>query len=124
MILKLRVIKRGCYGRIDGEIAELPIGHEFIAKDMDIPPAFVGRVIVLEQGAEVNTSPKDPKTIPDPIIVIVNGEEVNLANMSGRELAEFAAQHELTSQKKKETVPNFAKRLKEEFEAKLSGTGE
>ena len=122
MNLKLRVIKRGCYGRIDGEIVELPIGHEFITKD--IPPAFVGRVIVLEQGAELNTLPKDPKTIPDPIIVIVNGEEVNLANMSGRELAEFAAQHELTSQKKKETVPNFAKRLKEEFEAKLSGTGE
>ena len=122
MNLKLRVIKRGCYGRIDGEIAELPIGHEFIAKD--IPPAFVGRVIVLEQGAEVNTSPKDPKTIPDPIIVIVNGEEVNLANMSSKELAEFAAQYALTSQKTKETVPYFAKRLKEEFDAKLSGTGE
>lgn len=122
MNLKLRVIKRGCYGRIDGEIAELPIGHEFIAKD--IPSAFVGRVIVLEQGAEVNTSPKDPKMIPDPIIVIVNGEEVNLANMSGKELAEFAAQHELTPKQQKETVPNFAKRLKEEFEAKLSGTGE
>lgn len=122
MNLKLRVIKRGCYGRIDGEIVELPIGHEFITKD--IPPAFVGRVIVLEQGAEVNTSPKDPKTIPDPIIVIVNGEEVNLANLSGKELAEFAAQHELTPKQQKETVPNFAKRLKEEFEAKSSNAGE
>ena len=119
--MKLRVTKRGCYGRIDGEIAELPIGHEFTAKDM--PPAFVDRVIVLEQGVEPNTPPKDPKTIPDPLIVIVNGEEVNLANKSGKELAEFAAQHELTPQQSKETVPNFAKRLKEEFEAKLSGTG-
>ena len=59
----------------------------------------------------------------EPIIVIVNGEEVNLVNMSGKELAEFAKQHELTPQQSKETVPNFAKRLKEEFEAKLSGTG-
>lgn len=59
----------------------------------------------------------------DPIIVIVNGEEVNLANMSGKDLAEFAKQHELTSQQQKETVPNFAKRLKEEFEAKLIGAG-
>ena len=59
----------------------------------------------------------------DPIIVIVNGEEVNLANKSSKELADFAAQHELTPQQSKETVPNFAKRLKEEFEAKLSGTG-
>ena len=60
----------------------------------------------------------------DPIIVIVNGEEVNLANKSGKELAEFAAQHELTPQQSKETVPNFAKRLKEEFEAKVSGNKE
>ena len=120
--MKLRVTTRGCYGRIDGEIAELPIGHEFTAKDM--PPAFVGRVIVLEQGVESNTPPKDPKTIPDPLIVIVNGEEVNLANMSGKDLAEFAKQHELTSQQSKETVPNFAKRLKQEFEAKASGNKE
>ena len=114
--MKLRVTKRGCYGRIDGEIAELPIGHEFIAKE--IPPAFVGRVIVLEQEEEPNTPPKDP------LIVIVNGEEVNLANKSGKELAEFAAQHELTPQQSKETVPNFAKRLKQEFEAKASGNKE
>lgn len=114
--MKLRVTKRGCYGRIDGEIAELPIGHEFIAKEM--PPAFVGRVIVLEQEEEPNTPPKDP------LIVIVNGEEVNLANKSGKELAEFAAQHELTPQQSKETVPNFAKRLKQEFEAKASGNKE
>lgn len=122
--MKLRVTKCGCFGRIDGEIAELPIGHEFIAKE--IPPAFVGRVIILEQenGEQYNnTPPKDNKKIPEPLIVIVNGEEVNLANMSGKELAEFAAQHELTPQQSKETVPNFAKRLKEEFEAKLSGTG-
>ena len=120
--MKLRVTKCGCYGRIDSEIAELPIGYEFTAKE--IPQAFVDRVIVLEQGVESNTPPKDPKTIPDPLIVIVNGEEVNLANMSGKDLAEFAKQHELTSQQSKETVPNFAKRLKEEFEAKSSGTGE
>lgn len=69
-------------------------------------------------------STTDKQKEREPVIVIVNGEEVNLANMSGRELAEFAAQHELTSQQSKETVPNFAKRLKEEFEAKLSGTGE
>ena len=114
--MKLRVTKCGCYGRIDGEIAELPIGHEFTAKE--IPPAFVGRVIVLEQEEEPNTPPKDP------LIVIVNGEEVDLANMIGRELAEFAAQHELTSQQSKETVLNFAKRLKEEFEAKSGDTEE
>lgn len=46
-MMKLRVTHRGCYGRIDGEVAELPIGHEFEAKDM--PIAFEGRVIVLEQ---------------------------------------------------------------------------
>lgn len=122
--MKLRVTESGCYGRIDGDIAALPIGYEFIAND--IPSAFVGRVIVLEQ-EEVeqytSTPPEDDKKIPEPIIVIVNGEEVNLANMSGKDLAEFAKQHELTSQQSKETVPNFAKRLKEEFEAKLSGTG-
>ena len=123
--MKLRVTKCGCYGRIDGEIAELPIGHEFIAKE--IPPAFVGRVIILEQenGEQYNnTPPKDDKKIPEPLIVILNGEEVNLANMSGKELAEFAEQHELTPKQPKETVPNFAKRLKEEFEAKVSGTQE
>lgn len=55
--MKLRVTKCGCYGRIDGEIAELPIGHEFIAKE--IPPAFVGRVIVLEQqSVEVDADKK------------------------------------------------------------------
>ena len=44
--------------------------------------------------------------------------------MSGKDLAEFAKQHELTSQPSKETVPNFAKRLKQEFEAKASGNKE
>ena len=57
--MKLRVTKRGCYGRIDGEIAELPIGHEFIAKE--IPPAFVGRVIVLEQEESKTESEKKKK---------------------------------------------------------------
>ena len=70
------------------------------------------------------TSTTSNKKEKEPVIVIVNGEEVNLANMSGKDLAEFAKQHELTSQQSKETVPNFAKRLKEEFEAKSSGTGE
>lgn len=74
-------------------------------------------------GPEFTTDEQKEK-VKEPIIVIVNGEEVNLANMSSKELAEFAAQYALTSQKTKETVPNFAKRLKEEFEAKLSGTGE
>ena len=123
--MKLRVTTRGCYGRVYDEIAELPIGHEFIAND--IPPAFVGRVIVLEQEKgepDANVPPKDNEKIPEPIIVIVNGEEVNLANMSGKELAEFAEQHELTPKQPKETVPNFAKRLKEEFEAKVSGAQE
>lgn len=45
--MKLRVTHRGCYGRIDGEVAELPIGYEFVAQEM--PIAFEGRVIVLEQ---------------------------------------------------------------------------
>lgn len=57
--MKLRVTKCGCYGRIDGEIAELPIGHEFIAKE--IPPAFVGRVIVLEQEESKTESEKKKK---------------------------------------------------------------
>ena len=70
------------------------------------------------------TSTTSNKKEKEPVIVIVNGEEVNLANMNGKELAEFAAQHELTSQQPKETVPNFAKRLKEEFEAKSGGTEE
>lgn len=48
-MMKLRVTHRGCYGRIDGEVAELPIGHEFVAQE--IPIAFEGRVIVLEQQA-------------------------------------------------------------------------
>lgn len=45
--MKLRVTHCGCYGRINGEVAELPINHEFVAEA--IPPAFVGRVIILEQ---------------------------------------------------------------------------
>ena len=57
--MKLRVTTRGCYGRIDGEIAELPIGHEFIAND--IPPAFVGRVIILEQEESKTESEKKKK---------------------------------------------------------------
>lgn len=55
-MMKLRVTHRGCYGRIDGEIAELPIGHEFVAQE--IPIAFEGRVIVLEQQT---TEPEDKK---------------------------------------------------------------
>lgn len=54
--MKLRVTKRGCYGHIDGIVSELPIGHEFVAQE--IPVAFVGRVIVLEQQA---TEPEDKK---------------------------------------------------------------
>ena len=57
--MKLRVTKYGCYGRIDGETAELPIGHEFIAKE--IPPAFVGRVIILEQEESKTESEKKKK---------------------------------------------------------------
>lgn len=57
--MKLRVTTRGCYGRVDDEIAELPIGHEFIAND--IPPAFVGRVIVLEQEESKTESEKKKK---------------------------------------------------------------
>lgn len=45
--MKLRVTKCGCFGRIDGVVAELPVGHEFEAEN--IPSAFVGRVIALEQ---------------------------------------------------------------------------
>lgn len=55
-MMKLRVTHRGCYGRIDGEVAELPIGHEFVAQE--IPIAFEGRVIVLEQQT---TEPEDKK---------------------------------------------------------------
>lgn len=57
--MKLRVTTRGCYGRVDDEIAELPIGHEFIAND--IPPAFVGRVIILEQEESKTESEKKKK---------------------------------------------------------------
>ncbi|QHJ78080.1 MAG: hypothetical protein [Bacteriophage sp.] len=57
--MKLRVTTRGCYGRVDDEIAELPIGHEFIAKE--IPPAFVGRVIILEQEESKTESEKKKK---------------------------------------------------------------
>ena len=45
--MKLRVTKRGCFGRVNKEIKELPINHEFEAKE--IPPAFIGRVIVIEE---------------------------------------------------------------------------
>ncbi|OCG58715.1 hypothetical protein [Gilliamella sp. GillExp13] len=45
--MKLRVTKCGCFGRIDGVVAELPVGYEFHA--IDIPTAFIERVIVLEQ---------------------------------------------------------------------------
>lgn len=55
-MMKLRVTHRGCYGRIDGEIGELQIGHEFIVQE--IPIAFEGRVIVLEQQT---TEPEDKK---------------------------------------------------------------
>ena len=57
--MKLRVTTRGCYGRVNDEIAELPIGHEFTAND--IPPAFVGRVIVLEQEESKTESEKKKK---------------------------------------------------------------
>ena len=57
--MKLRVTTRGCYGRVDDEIAELHIGHEFIAND--IPPAFVGRVIILEQEESKTESEKKKK---------------------------------------------------------------
>ena len=57
--MKLRVTTRGCYGRVDDEIAELPIGHEFIAKE--IPTAFVGRVIILEQEESKTESEKKKK---------------------------------------------------------------
>lgn len=57
--MKLRVTTRGCYGRVDDEIAELSIGHEFIAND--IPPAFVGRVIILEQEESKTESEKKKK---------------------------------------------------------------
>lgn len=45
--MKLRVTKRGCFGRINGAVAELPVGYEF--EDDEIPVAFNDRVIVLEQ---------------------------------------------------------------------------
>lgn len=47
--MKVRVIKCGCYGRINGAVSELPVGHEFNAQK--IPIAFEGRVIVLDQQA-------------------------------------------------------------------------
>lgn len=56
-----------------------------------------------------------------PIIVIVDGNEVNLANKSGGDLAEFAKQHELNERQPKEKVLEFAERLKTEYEAKQAG---
>lgn len=56
----LKVEKRGCYGAINGEFTELPIGHEFTAED--VPVAFIGRVseVVKEKVLEVAT-PKAKK---------------------------------------------------------------
>lgn len=56
-----------------------------------------------------------------PIIVIVDGNEINLANKSGGDLAEFAKQHELNERQPQEKVPEFAERLKAEYEAKQAG---
>ena len=53
--------------------------------------------------------------------MIVDGNEVNLANKSGGDLAEFAKQHELNERQPKEKVLEFAERLKTEYEAKQAG---
>jgi hypothetical protein len=69
---KLKVEKRGCWGVIDGVFQEMPVGHEFTA--VSIPPAFAGRVSVieepLEQVFEASTPevdiPAEPEPEPEP----------------------------------------------------------
>ncbi len=56
----------------------------------------------------------------EPLIVIVDGKEFNLANKTGKNLAEFATQYKLEGQRKEETVQEFAERLKAEYEASLT----
>lgn len=52
-----------------------------------------------------------------PLIVIVDEKEFNLANKSGKDLAEFATEHKLEGQRAGEKVREFAERLKAEYEA-------
>ena len=71
--------------------------------------------------AELVESIVEPaKEKSEPIIVIVDEKEFNLANKSGKTLAEFAAQYKLEEQRKGETVREFAERLKAEYEASLT----
>lgn len=71
--------------------------------------------------AELVESIVEPaKEKSEPIIVIVDEKEFNLANKSGKTLAEFAAQYKLEGQRKGETVREFAERLKAEYEASLT----
>lgn len=56
----------------------------------------------------------------EPLIVIVDGKEFNLANKSGKILAEFATQYKLEGQRTGETVREFAERLKTEYEVSLT----
>ncbi|MGX8902774.1 hypothetical protein ACWQXT_25065 [Citrobacter werkmanii] len=61
---KLKVEKAGCWGTINGVFQQLPVGHEFVA--VDVPPAFAGRVSVVdevdEQELEVATPGADDKS--------------------------------------------------------------
>lgn len=102
--MKLRVTHRGCFGRIDGEVAELPIGHEFVAEEM--PAAFNGRVIVID----------DSKTAPA-------GEEsldiATLMSKTVKDLEEFCADNGLgITQENGEKKEGFVHRIKEAYDLK------
>ncbi|OCG59779.1 hypothetical protein A9G41_11985 [Gilliamella sp. Nev5-1] len=108
--MKLRVTKRGCFGRIDGAVAELPIGHEFKVKD--IPPAFVGCVIVIE---DIKITP--PETL---LILKIEDKDVDLSKLTVDGLKEFVEANNLdVTQEKGEVKADFAKRIYSVALAKL-----
>lgn len=45
--MKIRITKRGCFGRINKEVKELEIGYEMEVKE--IPPAFNDRCMIISE---------------------------------------------------------------------------
>lgn len=92
------------------------VGYKKIGKGqvIDLPKETAERFIQAELVEFVAESATEEG---NPLIVIVDGKEFNLANKSGKDLAEFATQHKLEGQRSGEKVGEFAERLKTKYEA-------
>lgn len=111
-MMKLRITHRGCFGRIDGEVAELPIGHEFEAKD--IPIAFEGRVIAIESTQKTSEQGS--------LILKIEDKDVDISKLNLDGLKAFVAANNLDlTQEKGELKADFAKRV---YDAALAKLGE